>query len=137
MNDPVIVSVSLIFLRDLKRLRKAYRRVDTEVERLIGELENGEERGIRLTNVDPYIIYKVRLANPDARRGKSGGFRVLYYLRTQTHIILVTIYSKSEREDIPPEVLWQMIDEIEAAFKTPPTPPAPQSEESPLSEDTP
>jgi len=35
---------------------------------------------------------KVRLRNSDAQRGKSGGYRVIYYLKTKAKIILVTIY---------------------------------------------
>jgi mRNA-degrading endonuclease RelE of RelBE toxin-antitoxin system len=29
-----------------------------------------------------YQIFKVRLKNSDTRKGKSGGYRVIYYLKT-------------------------------------------------------
>jgi mRNA-degrading endonuclease RelE of RelBE toxin-antitoxin system len=47
-----------------------------------------------------YSVYKVRLSNRDAQRGKSGGYRVIYYLKTPQRIILIDIYSKSDQVDI-------------------------------------
>jgi hypothetical protein len=47
------------------------------------------------------------------QRGKSGGFRVIYYLRTETHTFLLTIYIKTEREDISAEEILQLIAEVE------------------------
>jgi mRNA-degrading endonuclease RelE of RelBE toxin-antitoxin system len=44
-------------------------------------------------------VYKVRLPNRDAQRGKSGGYRVIYYIRTPKRIVLLTVYSKSDRSD--------------------------------------
>jgi len=44
-------------------------------------------------------VYKARIPNQDARRGKSGGYRLLYYLRTESRVILLTIYSKTDQSD--------------------------------------
>ena len=47
-------------------------------------------------------------------RGKSGGVRVIYYFKRQDdEIWLLTIYSKSEEENIPAHVLRQIAKEIE------------------------
>ena len=45
-------------------------------------------------------MFKVRAKNSDIQKGKSGGYRVIYYLKTNTQILLITIYSKSDRTDI-------------------------------------
>ena len=46
-------------------------------------------------------------------RGKSGGVRVIYYFKRQDdEIWLLTIYSKSEEENIPAHVLRQIAKEI-------------------------
>ena len=46
--------------------------------------------------------------------GKSGGVRVIYYFKKQDdEIWLLTIYSKSEVENIPAHVLRQIAKEIE------------------------
>ena len=47
-------------------------------------------------------------------RGKSGGVRIIYYFKKQDdEIWLLTIYSKSETENIPAHVLRQIAKEIE------------------------
>ena len=49
-----------------------------------------------------------------AGKGKSGGVRVIYYSKKQDdEIWLLTIYSKSEVENIPAHVLRQIAKEIE------------------------
>jgi len=47
-------------------------------------------------------------------KGKSGGVRVIYYFkRRENEIWLLTIYSKSEVENIPAHILHQIAKEIE------------------------
>jgi mRNA-degrading endonuclease RelE of RelBE toxin-antitoxin system len=47
-------------------------------------------------------------------KGKSGGVRVIYYFNKQAdEIWLLTIYSKSEVENIPAHILRQIAKEIE------------------------
>ena len=47
-------------------------------------------------------------------RGKSGGVRVIYYFkRREDEIWLLTIYRKSETENIPAHILRQIAKEIE------------------------
>lgn len=48
-----------------------------------------------------------------AGRGKRGGARVIYYYKRQdSEIWLLTIYSKSETENIPAHILRQIAEEI-------------------------
>ena len=47
-------------------------------------------------------------------RGKSGGYRIIYYWRSRKgEIWLLTIYAKSEETDIPRHVLRAIRKEIE------------------------
>jgi hypothetical protein len=47
-------------------------------------------------------------------RGKRGGLRIVYYRRTQAgQIWLLTLYSKTSRENIPAHVLRAIREEIE------------------------
>ncbi|MGI9281239.1 MAG: type II toxin-antitoxin system RelE/ParE family toxin [Endozoicomonas sp.] len=55
-------------------------------------------------------MYKIRVRNSDAKRGKSGGYRVIYYLKTKEVIILVTLYSKTEQTDIQTDEVQSIID---------------------------
>ncbi len=57
-------------------------------------------------------VRKVRWAM--SGKGKSGGVRVIYYFKKQAdEIWLLTIYSKSEMENIPAHILRQIAKEIE------------------------
>lgn len=49
------------------------------------------------------------------RKGKSGGVRVIYYFKRQEdEMWLLTIYSKSEVENIPAHILRQIAQEIKS-----------------------
>jgi hypothetical protein len=49
-----------------------------------------------------------------AGRGKSGGIRVIYFLRTRHgQIWMLTLYPKNVAENIPAHVLKQIKDEID------------------------
>ena len=58
-----------------------------------------------------HTVYKLRLRNTDAKRGKSGGYRIIYYLKSDTEVLLVTIYSKAEQSDIAVEDVVRLIRE--------------------------
>jgi mRNA-degrading endonuclease RelE of RelBE toxin-antitoxin system len=47
-----------------------------------------------------YFIYKVRVKNSNIQKGKNAGYRLIYLLESETSILLLTIYSKAENEDI-------------------------------------
>ena len=75
-------------------------------EHLLGQPDSGDlirgSGGIR----------KVRWALPG--RGKSGGIRVIYYLRSQQgQIWLLTLYAKNVRDSIPAAVLRKIKGEID------------------------
>ncbi|NJL54357.1 type II toxin-antitoxin system RelE/ParE family toxin [bacterium] len=98
----------------IRKLKKKYPSVDAEVETLVTQLENDERPGDKIPNVG-YDVYKVRLRNPSASTGKSGGFRVIYYLRLEDHVILLTIYSKSDQSDLNPEAIKEILESIDHA----------------------
>ncbi len=67
------------FDREFKRLLRKYRHLRTELGDFAQQVQNDERPGDKIPNVG-YDVYKVRLANPSAGRGKRGGFRVIYYV---------------------------------------------------------
>jgi mRNA-degrading endonuclease RelE of RelBE toxin-antitoxin system len=101
------------FNHSFKRLRKKYRRIENDLRSLIAQLEQGETPGDQVQGTR-FTLYKARVASSDAQRGKSGGYRVIYYLNTATFIFLVELYPKSERTDIRADELRRLITEIEA-----------------------
>lgn len=108
---PTKVDVPAPFLKELKRLARKYPSVLKAFEKLALSLKDDERPGDKIPGVG-YDVYKVRLPNPSARRGKSGGFRVIYYVQLADAIILVTIYSKTEQTDISPENIRQILKEL-------------------------
>ncbi len=101
-----------IFKRRLGRLERKYRKTIDEVERLITRLEQGERPGDRIPGVG-CAVYKVRLPNRAARRGKSGGFRVIYYAQFSDRVTLLTIYSKTDDTDISSAEIRGLVQEVE------------------------
>jgi mRNA-degrading endonuclease RelE of RelBE toxin-antitoxin system len=107
-KPPVQVELADYFLKDLKRLYKKYPKVRTDVQAFVRLLETGETPGDQIPDVG-YSVYKVRIQNSSAQRGKSGGYRIIYYVQTADSLILLTIYSKTERENLSTEEIRRII----------------------------
>ncbi len=99
---PTKVEIPPDFEKDLKPLRRKYPAVISEVRKLVKQLEVDERPGDKIAGVGR-DVYKVRLPNPSAKRGKSGGFRVIYYVQVQDTVYLLTIYSKTDQINISAE----------------------------------
>lgn len=99
----------VVYRKELKQLARKYPLVLDETEKLVRELIADERPGDKLQRVG-YDAYKVRFANPSAGRGKSGGFRVIYYVQLVDRVVLLTLYSKTEQEDVPVERIRALIE---------------------------
>ncbi|HLO84220.1 MAG TPA: type II toxin-antitoxin system RelE/ParE family toxin [Nostocaceae cyanobacterium] len=113
-NDSPLIQVELTakFKRNLRILAKKYRSIRKDIQPVIEQLQAGELPGDQVTGVG-CTIFKVRVKNSDIQKGKSGGYRLIYYLKTATKIILVTIYSKSEQEDVAAEEIKNILADFE------------------------
>jgi mRNA-degrading endonuclease RelE of RelBE toxin-antitoxin system len=108
---PIAVILSTRFLKDIKRLARKYRNVRRDTQTLIDQLERGETPGDQIPGIR-HPVYKVRLRNADLSKGKSGGYRVIYYIRTAQRIYIVTMYAKTQRADVSAEIINQLIAEL-------------------------
>lgn len=88
------------FSKEIKPLAKKYHSLRSSIENLVADLIK-----------NPYLgkaygsnIYKVRLSDESKGKGKSGGFRVMYYhlniSDNGVDILLMNIYDKSEKSTI-------------------------------------
>ncbi len=93
------VKTSRRFNNEFKRLNRKYRNLIAVVVPLVASLGAGERPGDRLVGLS-IPAFKVRLENPAASRGKSGGFRIVYFAEPDSEIVLAAIYDKSEQQDI-------------------------------------
>ena len=100
------------FKRNLRTLAKKYRHIRDDVDPVIEALQAGEILGDQIPGVG-YTLFKVRVRNQDSASGKSGGYRVIYYLRASTNIIMVTIYSKTEQADISAAQIRRIVGEFQ------------------------
>lgn len=112
MTDVPLIQVeaSPTFNRNLRTLAKKYRSIRNDVQPIIEQLEQGELPGDRISGVD-YAVFKLRVRNSDIQKGKSGGYRLIYYVKTVNGIVLLTIYAKSEQVDIAAEDIQNIITE--------------------------
>ena len=112
-EQPLIqVEVSPIFKRNLRTLVKKYRSIRNDIQPIIEQLERGELPGDQIPEIG-YVVFKLRVRNSDIQKGKSGGYRLIYYIKTATAIILLTIYAKSEQVDIAADDIRSIIREFE------------------------
>lgn len=111
-NSFIQVEISLTFQRNLRTLAKKYRSIRNDIQPVIEQLERGELPGNRISGIG-YEVFKLRVRNSDIQKGKSGGYRLIYYVKTATGIILLTIYTKSEQADIAADDIRDIIAEYE------------------------
>ena len=90
----------------LKKLAKKYKQIKSDLQTLQKELISNPTIGITLQ----HNCYKVRVANSSTSTGKSGGFRVVYYFIDKNNkIFLMTIYSKTKKENLSENELLELL----------------------------
>lgn len=97
--------------RNLRALAKKYRHVRSDVQPVIDRLQAGDTIGDQVPRTD-YTIFKVRIQNSDIQKGKRSGYRLIYYRKTRTMIVLVTVYSKLDQGDISAEQIRRILREF-------------------------
>jgi mRNA-degrading endonuclease RelE of RelBE toxin-antitoxin system len=108
------IEYTAAFLRQLRRLGRRYRHIRKDIEPVINELRAGKVLGDQIQHTG-LTLFKVRVRNTDVQKGKSAGYRLIYYLKTPERIILVTIYSKSDQGDIDKAALLRILEETGAS----------------------
>ena len=106
------VQVTPRFQGNLRKLAKKYPSIINDIQSVIEQLQQGEMLGDRIPKIG-YEVFKLRLRNSDIQKGRSGRYRLIYYVKTATAIILLTIYSKSEQADIAADDIQSIISEYE------------------------
>ncbi len=102
------------FVRCAKALRKKYPSFESDYNAFLDELEKNPFSGESLGK----HTYKNRMAIASKGKGKSGGARVITYNLQQKSedevtITLMTIYDKSEIDNVPDAYLKSLVQQIE------------------------
>lgn len=98
-----------LFDKQAKRLAKKYPSLKRDLAVLIEKLTDEPEQGTALGN----SFYKIRLAIASIGKGKSGGARVVTYVKVAHETVYLTsIFDKSEKSTITDEELEQIFKRI-------------------------
>jgi len=101
------------FEKDVKKLNKKYKKIKSDLQSFLKELQKNPTIGTPLGN----NCYKVRVANSSIPTGKSGGFRIITLIKVEKEkIFLLTIYSKSDKENITDNELRDILSSIQKSF---------------------
>jgi hypothetical protein len=91
------VELSANFKKEAKKLIKKYPSLKQELSDLFDELAKNPIMGTDMGN----NIYKIRLAIASKNKGKSGGARVMSFVKvTGTQVLLFSIYNKGDKDSI-------------------------------------
>jgi mRNA-degrading endonuclease RelE of RelBE toxin-antitoxin system len=95
------------FERKLKRLAKKYKSLASDLTLVIDELTENPTLGTPIGK----DCYKLRIAIASKGKGKSGGARMITYVRiVKQTVFLMDIYDKSEQANITDKELLMLID---------------------------
>ncbi len=98
-----------LFDKQAKRLAKKYPSLKNDLTELFKSLADDPEQGISLGN----NFYKIRITIASKGKGKSGGARVITYVKiTATTVFLTSIYDKSDKSTITDKELDQIFKGI-------------------------
>ena len=87
------------YKRQLKRLEKKYRTALEQSVLLSGEIKRGEKPGDAIPGYDG-VLFKARRINRAVRGGERKGFRFIYCVHPQYQATMLSVYSKTEQENI-------------------------------------
>lgn len=87
------------FKRAVKHYKKRYPSVVEDVTKVVEELQQVPTKGKVVPGWKG--VRKIRVDNSDITKGKSGSYRLLYYVINQPakRLILLSLLAKNERED--------------------------------------
>jgi mRNA-degrading endonuclease RelE of RelBE toxin-antitoxin system len=98
------------FEKELKRLAKKFPSLKSDFSVLLQSLKENPDQGVSLGN----DCYKIRMAIASKGKGKSGGARVITCFKIMHRTVyLLTIFDKSEQENIPDKELKELLGFID------------------------
>ena len=101
----MIIEYADSFLKEAKQLSKKFKLLKSDLKQAVDEIETNNDIGVYLG----FNLFKKRVKNSSIPTGKSGGFRVIIYQQIENKIVLISIYSKTEKENLSDEELSEII----------------------------
>ncbi len=109
----VLIDLTPEYKQNLRDLFKRFRNIRSDIQPMIEQLQQGNILGDRIGGFGKeYAVYKVRIRNSNIQKGKSAGYRLIYQVESPTSILLLTIYCKSDQEDIAANEILDIVTDF-------------------------
>ncbi|HVS94374.1 MAG TPA: type II toxin-antitoxin system RelE/ParE family toxin [Mucilaginibacter sp.] len=100
------IELSANFKKEAKKLVKKYPSLKAELAGLFTELETNPTKGTPLGN----DVYKIRLSIASKGKGKSGGARIITFVKViDETVFLLSIYNKGDRDTVSDKEIEQLL----------------------------
>ncbi len=103
----LMIKYSDNFLKEATKLSKKFKLLKSDLKQAVDEIESKNEFGVYLG----YNLYKKRVQNSSIPTGKSGGFRIIIYQQIEDDIVLISIYSKTNKDSLSDDELKTILKE--------------------------
>ena len=85
-----------------------FKLLKADLQQAVKEIETQNDLGVYLG----FSLFKKRVKNSSVPTGKSGGFRIIIYQQIENKIVLISIYSKTQKENLTDEELSTLIKSL-------------------------
>jgi len=100
------------FKEIVKDLKKKYRSVSEDLKIALRLVVNNPELGKTIQGFGD--VKKLRVRNSDAKKGKRGGYRLIYFVdRRARKIVPLLLYSKSRRTTVTAKELKMLLSRLD------------------------
>jgi len=106
------VQLTEIFQKSIKALKKKYPHVKDDLLGYIKALEEDPSSGDPIPGWNKEI-WKVRVASSDVKKGKRGGYRLIYFWKAgEMKIYLLVAYFKGEKAEIAKKEIETLLKKL-------------------------
>ncbi|TVP52015.1 MAG: hypothetical protein EA341_03880 [Mongoliibacter sp.] len=97
------------FKKEAKKLSKKYRSLKEDLKALGDKLGENPKSGTPMG----HEVYKIRLAIASKGKGKSGGARVITFVKIVDEVVyLVSIYDKKQLDNLTKEQILELLKKV-------------------------
>ncbi len=107
------VNLTPTFQKSIKKLARKYPSVKNDLLHTIQALENNPTIGVSIPGWNNKV-WKIRTPSTDVKKGKSGGFRTIYFWDQDCNLVylLLFTYAKSSKADVSSSEIAGFLDRL-------------------------
>ena len=108
------------YLKNLKELQKKFRHINNDFENICQALVLNPTQIATPLPAYHRKLWKIRIRSSDMKRGKRGGFRMIFYYNKDapSKVYRLAVYVKVEREDLTRQELQQLYKRFKEYLKS-------------------